>query len=325
VFEATPVDDWLNNGYQLVNSWDAFYVVGKWSQWYGAEISLDYLFHGGPGDEPFSPHMFDSNNDTANAKRDDPRIYGHIAPQWNDYGANATTVLEAYYSWKDAIPALADKQWGGEVSEDDYQALFLALQPHTPGQNLDRKVKTQTAVILNIDFANGRGCEGKFKDMSGNEYHAETNCGNTSEGIVIEPGCEVTIPLESKGRNYTLSFGVKPTSEAKGAIFTGKDSQLWFGNGTTDAVMMFSGDSAYALNYTFPVGEWTQVTLRAEGRHTYLDVEGDEPREFLTILGWQGNRYVWEKMAFEAPIAKIGGGEFEGIVSKMKLVDTDLE
>ncbi|KAH7305874.1 family 20 glycosyl hydrolase [Stachybotrys elegans] len=324
VFEATAVEDWLNNGYRLLNSWDAVYVVGKWNLWYGPEISLDFLFHGAPGGKPFSPHIFDSRNETANAPRNHEAIFGHIAPLWNDYGPNATTVLEAYYAWRDAIPVLADQQWGGEATEEDYARMFPVLHAKAPAQNLDRKVETKTATIMDLDFAKGRVCGGRFQDMSGNDYHINTNCANSAEGLIVEPGCEAATPLESKGRNYTLSFGIKPLSDSKGPIFTGKDSALWYGNGTVDRVMMFSGESVYALNYTFPVGEWTQATLRAEGKRTYLDVEGGDSMEFLTIIGWNGNRFVWEKMAFEAPIAKIGGGGFEGIISGMKLTDTDL-
>ncbi|VUC32613.1 unnamed protein product [Clonostachys rosea] len=321
-FEALA-GEWLDSGYQVLNSWDSVYIVGKWNQWYGQQLNLSFIFHGAPDKKPFSPNIFDSSNTTANTEREDGRIYGHIAPQWNDYGPNATTVLEAYYSWRDGLPALADKQWGGELTADEYPGLFAAIHPHIPAQNLDRRVKTKTSTIMDIDFSSTRYCDGKFKDSSGNGYDVTTNCTNTAEGVLLEPGCEVATPLESKGRNYTLTFGVKPTSDAKGPIFTGRDSALWYGNGTVDSVMMFSGESVYALNYTFPVGEWTNATLRAQGTRTYLDVGSDAPREFLTVIGWTGDKFVWDKMAFEAPIAKIGGGGFQGLVSGLKLVDTD--
>ncbi|EEY14176.1 conserved hypothetical protein [Verticillium alfalfae VaMs.102] len=249
-WEGNPVFDWLANNFTVLNSADAIYIVGKWSQW---------------------------------------------------------------------LPALADKQWGGELMEEEYLGLFEALQPFVPDQNLDRRIPSQGPTILEYDFATGRGCEGKFKDVSGNRYHAASSCGSTDEGIILQEGCEVTTPLSSKGRNYTMSFSIKPTSDAKGPIFTGGDSALWYGNGTVDSVMAWSGDNLYALNYTFPVGEWTNASLIAKGDRTFLDVGEGEPMEFKTILGIIGTSFVWERLAVEAPLKTIGGGAFEGIIGRWKL------
>lgn len=34
-FEANPLYDFVNNGYEVLNSGDYIYTVGKWSEWYG--------------------------------------------------------------------------------------------------------------------------------------------------------------------------------------------------------------------------------------------------------------------------------------------------
>uniref|UniRef100_L2FER5 beta-N-acetylhexosaminidase n=1 Tax=Colletotrichum fructicola (strain Nara gc5) TaxID=1213859 RepID=L2FER5_COLFN len=308
----------VNNGYAVLNSGDYIYTVGKWSEWYGHELSLDFIFHGSPDGSAFAPNVFDRENATNNAARDSAALLGHVAPQWNDFGPNATTVTEAYYQWRDGLPALADKQWGGEVAEDAYGGLFAKLQPAAPGQNLDRRIPSVGETIVEYDFTQSNGST--VKDLSGNGYHAESSCELGEEGAVLTPSCSITTPLTQKGRNYTLSFSIKPTSAAKGAIFSGGDSGLWFGNGTVDAVMLFSGESTYALNYTFPVGEWTEAKLVGQGRQTFLDVGGDR-MEFLTIMGWNGARFVWQPIAVEAPLATVGGGGFEGVIGGMKLVD----
>ncbi|PNH61236.1 hypothetical protein VD0002_g6525 [Verticillium dahliae] len=291
-WEGKPVFDWLANNYTVVNSADAIYIVGKWSQWYGQQLNQTYIFRGAPGGKPFRPYIFDSTNATNNAAQEEAMIEGHIAPQWFDYGPNGTTVLEAYWAWRNGLPALADKQWGGELTEEEYAGLFEALQPFVPDQNLDRRIPSQGPTILDYDFATGRGCQGKFKDVSENRYHAASSCGSTDEGVILQEGCEVTTPLSSKGRNYTMSFSIKPTSDAKGPIFTGGDSALWHGNGTVDSVMAWSGDNLYALNYTFPVGEWTNASLIAKGDRTFLDVGEGEPMEFKTILGIIGTSFL---------------------------------
>ncbi|GJD03562.1 glycosyl hydrolase family 20 [Colletotrichum higginsianum] len=310
-FEANPLYDFVNNGYDVLNSGEYIYTVGKWSQWYGSTLSLDFIFHGSPDGSAFAPNIFDRENATNNAARDSPSLLGHIAPQWNDYGPNATTVTEGYYQWRDGLPALADKQWGGDVAEADYQGLFAALQPLAPGQNLDRRVASKGSTILEYDFKQGRGSNGTVEDLSGNQYHATSTCAAGDEGAILTPSCRITTPLNQKGRNYTLSFSIKPTSDAKGAIFSGGDSGLWFGNGT----------STYALNYTFPVGSWTNVSLIGRGRQTFLDVGAGEPMEFLTVMGWNGDRFVWAPIAVEAPLATVGGSGFEGVIGGMKLVD----
>ncbi|KAF9871825.1 glycosyl hydrolase family 20 [Colletotrichum karsti] len=318
-FEANPLWDFVNNGYEVLNSGDYIYTVGKWSEWYGHELSLEFIFHGSPDGTPFAPNVFDRENATNNAARDSKALLGHIAPQWNDFGPNATTVTEAYYQWRDGLPALADKQWGGDVSESGYAELFAKLQPSAPGQNLDRRIASVGSTIVEYDFRGG-GNGSTVRDLSGNEYHASSTCETGTEGAVLTPSCSITTPLTQKGRNYTLSFSIKPTSASKGAVFSGGDSGLWFGNGTVDAVMLFSGESVYALNYTFPVGEWTEASLIGRDRQTFLDV-GDGAMEFLTVMGWQGNRYVWQPIAVEAPLGIIGGGGFEGVIGGMKLVD----
>ncbi|KAL8363432.1 hypothetical protein RB601_009282 [Gaeumannomyces tritici] len=324
-WEGNPVFDWIKNGYGVMNSGDRVYIVGKWSQSYPQELNQEFIFHGSPDGSAFAPNIFDPNNATNNSPRDESRIEGHIAPLWNDYGPNATTVLEAYWSWRDGLPALADKQWGGALTETEYPALFAKLQPLVPDQNLERRVPSKGQTILQYDFATGQGYGGEIKDTSGNDYHAATTCASTEEGVVLTPSCSVRTPLSSKGRNYTLSFSVKPASGAKGPVFTGRDSALWSGNGTVDAVMLFSGGNVYALNYTFPVGQWTNASLVGKGTRTYLQVEGEgaaaSPMEFLTIIGWNGERFVWERMAVEAPLQTIGGGGFEGIIGSMKLAD----
>ncbi|KAJ0160612.1 Beta-hexosaminidase [Colletotrichum tanaceti] len=320
-FEADPLHDFVNNGYDVLNSGDYIYTVGKWSQWYGSTLSLEFIFHGSPDRSAFAPTVFDRNNATNNAARNSPSLLGHIAPQWNDYGPNATTVSEGYYQWRDGLPALADKQWGGEVAEADYQGLFAALQPLAPGQNLDRRVASKGSTILEYDFRQGRGSNSTVEDLSGNQYHATSTCAAGDQGAFLTPSCRITTPLGQKGRNYTLSFSIKPTSDAKGAIFSGGDSGLWFGNGTVGAVMLFSGESTYALNYTFPVGSWTNASLIGRGRQTFLAVGAGEPMEFLTVMGWNGDRFVWAPIAVEAPLATVGGSGFEGIIGGMKLVD----
>ncbi|KAJ4203245.1 hypothetical protein NW767_005359 [Fusarium falciforme] len=319
-FEAHAVTDWLANDYNVLNSGDDLYVVSKWSAGYPQVLNQTFIFHGSPDGKAFAPNIFDPANETENTARDDPRIEGHIAPLWTDWGPNSTTVLETYYSWRDGLPALADKQWGGKLTEEEYPSLFAALQPFVPDQNLDRRIPSRGPTILEYDFTHNSR-QGVVKDNSGNGYDAKSSCKGSKGGVRLSPSCKVTTPLSSKGRDYTFSFSINPTSGSPGPVFTGPDSSLWAGHGSTTNVTLVADDSAYTLNYTFPLNKWTKAKLIGKGSRTFLAVDGLDPMEFLTKIGIRGRRYVWDKIAVEAPLNVIGGGDFEGILGHVKLED----
>jgi hexosaminidase len=301
----------------VVNSDDRVYIVTKYSSSYPQQLNQTFIFEGNPEGGAWSPYIFDSTNSSNNPSKDSPYVLGHIAPQWNDYGANTSTYLEAYYSWRDGLPALADKQWGGKISRAEYNSIFEQLQASAPAQNLDRKVKSMSSTILKYDFNSSPG-QGTIKDSSGNGYDGTTNCSTASSALQIRSGCSLTTPLKSKGEDYTLSFSVKPSSFARGPIFSGQDSVLQSSNTSLDLV---SGGYAYALNYSLPIDELTQAKLTRNGNRTFFTA-GDEPEmEFLIRVGVNGERFEWASMAINAPIGQIGGGDWEGDVSDVRLFD----
>ncbi|GAB7355847.1 hypothetical protein MBLNU459_g6509t1 [Dothideomycetes sp. NU459] len=338
-FEANPYFDFIQHNYSVLNSDDGFYVVAKWSGSYPQSLNLTRVFHGDPATGgAFAPNIFDTKNATNNPSRDNSKVLGHVAALWNDYGPNATTYSEAYYSWRDGLPALADKQWGGALTEGEYARVFEVLHAAVPGQNLDRSIRSKSSTIVHYDFSSsGSGSYGTswspstlVRDLSGNGYDAHTNCNSSRSGgdagIVLSPKCAITTPLQSKGRNYTLSFSLFPTADTAGVVFSGRDSALLAGNGSSSSVMLVAAGNAFALNYTFPVGVWTHASLIARGNQTFLGVEGANrtgvtEMEFLTKVGINGERFVWAPIAVEAPVASFGGGAFEGMLKEVKLLD----
>jgi hexosaminidase len=345
-FEDDPVA-LLEAGYEVINSDDAFYIVSKFSASYPQQLNLTRIFHGDPtkpGGGAFAPYIFDVNRPTHNPEKSNPAIPGHIAAQWNDYGNNASTVLEAYYAWREGLAALGDKQWGGQLTEDEYPALFAKLQPKVPGQNLDRAVPSQSDLIFSYDFAQVDG--GKVRDGSGNGYDASLEGGATLENgtlLLESPGgqASLTTPLQSKGRPYTLSFSVFPSASSRpgGTIFSSSDASLLLGNGTLGNVIFLENGNAYVLNYTLPAEVWTSVELVGrDGGVTALRVSSDsnstgstggggnggieEEREempFLARLGINGESFEWRNISIVAPLARIGGSGFVGRVRGVKL------
>ncbi|KAJ5918310.1 hypothetical protein N7454_010685 [Penicillium verhagenii] len=317
-----PYFDYIENGYHVLNSDDYLYLVGGWSGSFPQVLSLDKIFNG-PYDAPYSPVIFDSSNQTDNPSRDNPLVLGEVAALWNDYGPNATTVLQAYYSWRDALPALADKQWGGNITEGEYESVFDALHAAVPGQNLDRAIPSISDTILHYTFDGSSSTSQSVTDHSGNGYHGTLHgCKTADKTLHLADGCYVETPLGSKGRDYTLSFRVKPTSPTPGTLFAGPDSTFVNGNGTITNATLISGGNAYSLNYTLPLDVWTDVSLIGQGNMTLLTVSSkgakSKTMEFLTKIGVNGESFVWAPIAVEAPLTRIGEG-FTGLMQNLVL------
>ncbi|KAJ5797983.1 uncharacterized protein N7503_007279 [Penicillium pulvis] len=315
-----PYYDYIENGYDVLNSDDYMYLVGGWSGSFAQKLSLDKIFNG-PYDAPYSPVVFDSSNQTDNPSRNNPRVLGEVAALWNDYGPNSTTVLEAYYSWRDALPALADKQWGGDITEDEYLSVFDSLHAAVPDQNLDRAIPSTSDTILHYTFDDSSSKS--LTDQSGNGYHGTIHgCKIADKTLHLADGCYVETPLGSKGRDYTLSFRVKPTSHTPGTLFAGPDSTFVNGNGTITNTTLISGGNPYSLNYTLPLNTWTEVSLIGKGNSTFLTTSGkgtnSKTMEFLTKIGVNGDSFVWAPIAVEAPLTRIGEG-FTGLMQNVVL------
>lgn len=320
-FEDNPLFDYINNGYSVINSDDSFYTVQKWSASYPQQLNRSRIFHGDPAGGAFAPNVFDANNATNNPPRDSPYVPGHIAAQWNDYGYNTSSYLEAYQVWRDFLPALADKQWGGALKDEDYDALFSALNPMAPGQNLDRLIKSNSSTILQYTFAQSTKNTSIVKDLSGNKYDGYTTCGVEDGSLQIANACSISTPLTSKGSNYTLSFTVKPASSTPGTVFAGPDSELRFGNGSSTAVMLVSAGNAFALNYSLPVGQWLNAKLLGRGNQTFFSVNNGPEMEFTTKIGVNGEYFVWAPMALVAPLQTVGGSTWSGAIKNITLFD----
>lgn len=314
-----PYWDYIQNGYNVLNSDDYVYLVGGWSGSFPQVLEKSKIFQG-PYGAPYTPVVFDSSLIGDNPPRNNPRVLGEVAALWNDYGPNSTTVLSAYYSWRDGLPALADKQWGGNVTEEQYNSVFDTLHAAIPGQNLDRSIPSKTDTILEYTFDSNSGT---VTDHSGNGYHGTNHgCKISDSTLYLANGCYLETPLGSKGRDYTLSFRVKPTSSVPGTLFAGPDSTFVNGNGSISSATLISGGNAYSLNYTLPLQQWTEVSLVGKGNTTSLTVSGPnsspQTMEFLTKIGVNGEYFVWAPIAVEAPLARIGEG-FTGMMQNIVL------
>ncbi|KAI0393889.1 glycoside hydrolase family 20 protein [Xylariaceae sp. FL0594] len=354
-FEDNPLHDYIENGYSVLNSDDTFYVVTKWSRSYPQSINISKTFHGNPATGgPWQPNVFDTRNSSNNPERSNKYLLGAVAPLWNDYGANASVYSEVYYAWRDGIPALADKQWGGNLTEAEFHQVFPILHPLIPGQNLERTIPSETSTILQYDSSSWAPWDrshisadsSDVFDESGNEYTGTTNCTTTTktQTLRLTPDCSLRTPLQSKGRNYTLSIRLKLDDEAQSkgqaskdiTLLTGADSTLML----TPTLTLFASGNYYRLNTTtVPRGKWVDIVIRGRGERTFgsigelsipssslasrekekrAQVTGGLEEEFQAVLGVDDVMLVRAPIAIEAPIAVLGG-EWSGEVASLVL------
>lgn len=313
-FEDDPYYDYILNNYSVVNSNDDFYVVNKWAPpgGYLNAINLTKTFQGTPPDGTYwRPYVFDQSNATDNPPESSPLVLGSIVPLWNDYGANASVYSEAYYAWRSGIPALADKQWGGNLSTADFDAIFETLHAVAPGQNLDRSIASASDVIFNYTFAAEGG--GVFADSSPNGFAVETDCTTTSSVVQLTPSCSITTPHSSKGRNYTLTLSgltlTSLTNPTNATLLTGSDSTLLL----TPNITFFAAGNYFRLNSTVPLNETVDLSIVARGNKTFASVVSEtrgtvvDGEEFLAQMGINGEYFHWAEIAFEAPLKTVGG------------------
>ncbi|KAJ4154170.1 hypothetical protein LMH87_010631 [Akanthomyces muscarius] len=305
-----PYEDYIKNNYSVINSDEMYYIVMKDGP-YGRTVNTSTTFTGNPdGHGPWYPNIFNLSKPDQNPSRDNKLIEGAISPLWNDHGANTSVYSEAYYAWRDGIPALADKHWGGNLTHDQYSNLLSKLLAKIPDQNLERRIPSKQNTIFSYDLRKFKG--GSVTDKSGNKYDAKTTCKGADDGIFMSPDCDITTPWSSKGRNYKLSLTLnidKVSDETNTTLVSGSDSTLML----TPNVTLFASGIYYRLNKTIPLQSWVRLEVSGDGPRTFASAYNDkgdkifEEEEFLTEMSYYGAPLRWHEMAIEAPIRRITG------------------
>ncbi|OAR01217.1 hypothetical protein LLEC1_00177 [Akanthomyces lecanii] len=242
-----PYEDYIMNNYSVINSDEMYYIVMKDGP-YGRTVNTSTTFTGNPdGHGPWYPNIFNLSKPDQNPLRDNQLIEGAISPLWNDHGANTSVYSEAYCAWRDGIPALADKHWGGNLTQGQYSSWLSKLLAKIPDQNLERRIPSTQSTIFSYDMRKFDG--GSVTDKSGNKYDAKTTCKGADDGISMSPNCDITTPWSSKGRNYNLTLTLnidKFLDETNTTLVLGSDSILML----TPNVTLFASGTYYRLNKT---------------------------------------------------------------------------
>ncbi|KAL7273531.1 hypothetical protein RUND412_003611 [Rhizina undulata] len=97
------------------------------------------------------------------------RNRGAIMAAWNDNGPDATTQLEAYYSFRDALPIIGARAWsgyGGSEISAKWESSRNLLAPAAPGQNLDRRIPKQAPGEKLLDYSWTPAEQKKRRDLA---------------------------------------------------------------------------------------------------------------------------------------------------------------
>ncbi|KAK2598158.1 hypothetical protein QQS21_005709 [Conoideocrella luteorostrata] len=303
-----PIQDYIRNGYQVINSDEMYYLVMKCCG-YSQQFNVHKTFVGNPQGGPWYPNIFSTSDPAKNALRNDSGIRGSIVPLWNDRGSNTSVHSEAYYIWREAIPALADKQWGGNLTEKHFGDIFPKFYPFIPAQTLERRIPTKGDVIFKYDFS--KQSSNSVTDLSPNGYNGKTNCASSGSSLLITPNCLVWGPRSSKGRDYTLTLELKISQlpdPSWALLARGYDSLLYL----TPHLTFYASYTTWSINTTIPLNTWVILKIIGRGQRTFASVTpisgapGKEV-EFTASIGVDNKKLLSAPIAFEAPIDAITG------------------
>ncbi|KAI9057723.1 glycoside hydrolase family 20 protein [Trametes sanguinea] len=302
----------IRSGYDVINSDDGFqYIVMKQSGSFPQQLNQTRLWDGANVDTGgiWDPHVFDRGNASNNPSITDPRLKGAIMAVWNDHGPSASTFLEAFYALKQGLPVVASAGWQAasrpnHLTHDAFLAGYPPLEAVAPGQNLDRRIPSKGAVVVEYDLTHPASAQGtgRVEDRSGNGYDAQV-----ADGVL-------RTPLGSKGFNYTLLLRAK-LDGSPGTLLSGPDDSFGLGAAPGGGLTLAfsSSNITYLLsNFTLPTahskGAAREIILTATENGTSAFVDGAHAGDFMVSIDQTS---VLAPMAFVAPVQTVGGRGIE--------------
>lgn len=107
--------------------------------------------------------------------------------------------------------ALADKQWGGNLTEQQFGDVYPKSYPFITAQYLERRISSKDATTFKYGFS--KQSSNSVTNLSPNEYHGSTTCASSDSCLVITSSCLVVSPRYTKrrrpGRKATCVYWVQ--------------------------------------------------------------------------------------------------------------------
>lgn len=226
-FEANPLTAFIQQNYSVVNSDDWMYCVGKGSTSYPQTLDPAKTFSV-PAGGAWYPWVFDTKNPSNNPAPSDKRILGAIAALWNDYGPSSSTYTEAYYTWRRGIPAVADKQWNGDVTQSEYESIFNKLHAAIPSQNLDRSIPSKSSSIIHYKLSQPEANAAPISALAVGDI---PDAAYNTSGVISDAAAPTDVALLKGRRSLGRRSGAK-VSDISGNGYDGSASCDLNANGT---------------------------------------------------------------------------------------------
>ncbi|WP_018758159.1 family 20 glycosylhydrolase [Paenibacillus terrigena] len=304
-------NDAIRDGFNIINTVDGnLYIVPKAGYYYDY-LNTKWIY------ESWDPTYFSGS---IKLSENEPKLQGAMFAVWNDLLGKKVSVEDVNDRVKEALPALAQKMWGGKTTDSTYEQFQQISKSigDVPGTNLQHRVASQSEMVLSYPFEEGNGQT--VHDTSGNGYD-----GLMQEGTWAESGKNgkavqfndasgfITTGLPDKGFPWTVSAWVNLDEAATNAASEVTFMQSDYGKiqlkQTGTGKIGFSREGYdYSFNAVIPTGKWVHVALRGDlsGTSLFLDGVLKDTLKDTTLL----------------PIATIGGSHgFVGALDDLQVVN----
>ena len=258
-------------GFQIVNTRDC-YLYGNPGRRFRDVPNAEFLFH------DWNPTMFGGGNPLLG----EPNLIGAKAVIWGDQSQEGMTEQDIHQRVLRAIAIMSEKTWGGTDEDDTFTEYEMRADrlAEGPGTEIAMEIDSESALVLDYDFANVSADGKTVYDASGNGYDAALTGGKITDGwLKFDGKTLLESPLKTMSYPYTASFDLKLSGQDAAAntkessLFSGYDGRIQVAghNGKLSAdVNYFTRD----FGYTVPTEKTVHIEIVGTFQATRLYVNG---------------------------------------------------
>jgi hexosaminidase len=267
----------LNQGYDIINIDDGQVYMVPRAGYYRDRLSPQSIYNS------YQPNRF-SNGTVVNESN--PQFLGGMFALWNDKVGkleNGITPYDMFDRVFEAIPAIAQKNWGSDTTNVPYATFNEAVKKtgYAPNSNPTFDVKTVDSTVIDYDFSKGdsdnskNGYDLAEKDnaslidglgllLNGGKSYAETGLTNQGPSAVMN----VTLTLkDNDGPQILAEESHTGTNKTHATIYAvNKDGYVGYDY----------ANRSYSFDYKLVPGKSTTLTFVTELEKTRLFVNGEE-------------------------------------------------
>ena len=292
------VEQALADGFKIINSTsNSMYLIpGNGNGLHNGYVDMATFYDTWKGCSDFDTHRISNPTYIASRNyyaqydllRGNPQIIGTVFCNWNDRSwANDFDVLDLVLSY---IGVISEKSWYGDDDRfengSDFAGAFEQVGNYAPDANPRRYVAANSSIIAKYDFE--EMVNQKISDQE-NNYDAQVQAAVlktmneeyiNGKVLQLEPQSNLSLPFESTGYPYTVSFDLylNGTQNTDAVLFT-DDYCTFYLNYQSRGVSFKIGKYIYTYDVILPAEQWLNVTLTSTYIHgvnatTLLKIDG---------------------------------------------------